>query len=112
ASTEPRSTSARRQVASGSALLLEESSAVTTKRPSRNRLASRLTVATALPAPGRDLVTAVDEVDPRGGALQLPVHRFLQMLDVIDGLGERRILGRLRRAHDLLGHAGGDRRIG
>src|SRR5438094_8287684 len=83
ASTEPRSTSARRQVASGSALLLEESSAVTTKRPSRNRLASRLTVATALPAPGRDLVTAVDEVDPRGGALQLPVHRFLQMLDVI-----------------------------
>src|ERR1700674_3209594 len=81
ASTDPRRTSARRQVASGSALLTEESSAVTTKRPSRSRSASRLGFGT--PTLWGDLVATTDEVDPRRAALQLPVDRLLQMLDVI-----------------------------
>src|SRR4029077_431844 len=83
ASTDPRSTSARRQVASGSALLLEDSSAVTTKRPSRSRPASRLGLGMNVPSLWRNVVAAVDQVDPRRGALQLPVDWLLQMLDVI-----------------------------
>src|SRR5205823_4110799 len=83
ASTDPRSTSARRQVACGSALLLEESSAVTTKRPSRNRLASRLGLGIGLPPLGRDVVATINEVDPRRRALQLPIDRLLYVLDVI-----------------------------
>src|SRR6202171_1537223 len=67
ASTDPRSTSARRQVASGSALLLEDSSAVTTKRPSRSKPASRLGLDMRLPALRRDLVSTAGEVEPRGG---------------------------------------------
>src|ERR1700674_873153 len=83
ASTDPRRTSARRQVASGSALLTEESSAVTTKRPSRSRSATRLGLGMRHPTLWRGLVAAADEVDPRRAALQLPVDRLLQMLDVI-----------------------------
>src|SRR5438094_273249 len=83
ASTDPRSTSARRQVACGSALLLEDSSAVTTKRPSRNRLASRLGLGIGLPPLGRDVVATINEVDPRRRALQLPIDRLLYVLDVI-----------------------------
>src|SRR6267143_1210341 len=95
ASTDPRSTSARRQVASGSALLLEESSAVTTKRPSRSKPASRLTLGIRLPTLWRHLVSTADEVDPRRGALQLPVHRLLQMVDVLleDGQAQRTFPG-------------------
>src|ERR1700732_1464924 len=83
ASTDPRSTSARRQVASGSALLLEESSAVTTKRPSRSNPASRLTLGMRLPTFWRDLVSTAGEVEPGGGTQQLPIDRLLQMQDVI-----------------------------
>src|SRR6202158_3446726 len=83
ASTEPRNTSARRQVASGSALLTEESSAVTTKRPSRSRSASRLGFGIRPPTLWRGLVAAADEIDPRRAALQPPIDRLLQMLDVI-----------------------------
>src|ERR1700674_1638395 len=83
ASTDPRSTSARRQVASGSALLLEESSPVTANRPSRSKPASRLTLGMRLPTFWRELVSAADEVDPRRRALQLPINRLLQMQDVI-----------------------------
>jgi hypothetical protein len=36
-----------------------------------------------LPTPWRNLVAAVDEVDPGGGALQLPIDRFLEVVDVI-----------------------------
>src|SRR2546423_9679405 len=82
ASTDPRSTSACRQVASGSALSLEESWAVTPNRPSRSKPASRLGLGMRLPTPWRNLVAAVDEVDPGGAALQLPVHRLLQVVDV------------------------------
>src|SRR5438309_5142938 len=93
ASTEPRSTSACRQVASGSALSLEESSAVTTNRPSRSKPASRLGLGMRLPTPWRNLVAAVDEVDPGGAALQLPVQRLLQVVNVI--LEHRQALGAL-----------------
>src|SRR3982074_923235 len=81
ASTAPRNTSARRQVASGSALLLDESSAVTTKRPSRSRSASRL--GPGMPALRSDPVSHADQVYPRGTALKLPVDRLLHVLDVI-----------------------------
>src|SRR6266550_2140743 len=83
ASTDPRSTSASRQVASGSALLVEVSSAVTTKRPSRSSPANRLGAGMRLPTLGGDAVSTTDEVYPRGGALQLPVDGLLQVLDVI-----------------------------
>src|SRR4029077_11947265 len=95
ASTDPRNTSARRQVASGSALLLEESSAVTTKRRSPSKPAIRLTLGICLPTFGRDLVSTANEVDPRPVALQLPIHRLLQMEDVIleDGQASRALPG-------------------
>src|SRR2546425_4967663 len=83
ASTDPRSTSARRQVASGSALLLEDNSAVTTKRPSRNRPARRLGLFISLPTLRRHLVSTPQKIDPRRGSLQLPIHRLLHVLDVI-----------------------------
>src|SRR5438552_16037560 len=83
ASTDPRSTSASRQVASGSALLVDVSSAVTTKRPSRSSPARRLGAGIGLPTLWGDAVSTTDEVDPRGGALQLPINGLLQVLDVI-----------------------------
>src|SRR6202035_4960969 len=83
ASTDPRSTSARRQVTSGSALLLEESSAVTTKRPARNTSAKRLGVGMGLLSFWRNAIPTVDQVDPRRAALQLQIDRFLQIVDVI-----------------------------
>src|SRR2546426_1893357 len=83
ASTDPRSTSARRQVASGSALLLEDNSAVTTKRPSRSRPARRLGLVISLPTLRRHPVFTPQEIDPGGGPLQLPIHRLLYLLDVI-----------------------------
>src|ERR1700716_1941441 len=95
ASTDPRSTSARRQVASGSALLLDDTSAVTTKGPSRNKPASRLGLGMCLPTFRRDLVSTAGEVDPGRGALQLPIHRLLQVQDVIleDGQPPRALPG-------------------
>src|SRR5438128_893235 len=83
ASTDPRSTSARRQVASGSALLLEDSSAVTTKRPSCNRPARRLGLVIGLPTLRRQPVSTPQEIDPGRGSLQLPIHRLLHVLHVI-----------------------------
>src|SRR6266550_3021685 len=81
ASTDPRSTSARRQVASGSALLLEDSSAVTTKRPSRNRLARALGL--LIPSSRRFSIPSGQQVDPGRAALQLPIDGLLHVLDVI-----------------------------
>src|SRR5256884_5655761 len=83
ASTDPRSTSARRQVACGSALLLEDNSAVTTKWPSRNRPARRLGLVMGLPALRRHPVATPQEIDPGWGSLQLPIHRLLHVLHVI-----------------------------
>src|SRR2546428_6814883 len=95
ASTDPRSTSARRQVASGSALLLEESSAVTAKWPWRSSAASRLGLPIGRPTLRRHPVPTAGQVDPRGGALQLPIDRFLEILDVIleDGEPSRALPG-------------------
>src|SRR5438067_8074396 len=95
ASTDPRSTSANRQVASGSALLVDVSSAVTTKRPSRSSPARRLGAGMGLPTLGGDAVSTTDEVDPRGGALQLPVDGLLQVLDMVleDGQPARALPG-------------------
>src|SRR2546425_9386943 len=95
ASTDPRNTSARRQVASGSALLVDVSSAVTTKRPSRSSPASRLGAGMRLPTLWGDAVSTADEVDPGGGPLQLPVDGLLQVLDVIpeDGQAPRALPG-------------------
>src|SRR6202022_2157241 len=87
ASTDPRSTSARRQVASGSALLLEESSAVTTKRPSCSKPASRLTLGMRRPTFWRDLVSTADEVDARRGLMGLAIAVVLQMQDVVHAEG-------------------------
>src|SRR3989454_4212126 len=83
ASTDPRNTSARRQVASGSALLVEVNSAVTTKRPSRSSPARRLGAGMRLPTFRRDMVATADQVDPGGSSLQLPIDGLLQMLDVV-----------------------------
>src|SRR2546421_4434318 len=95
ASTDPRSTSAKRQVASGSALLVDVSSAVTTKRPSRSSPASRLGAGMRLPTLRGDAVSTTDEVDPRGGPLQLPIDGLLQVLDVVleDGQAARALPG-------------------
>src|SRR2546430_16853004 len=83
ASTDPRNTSANRQVASGSALLVDVSSAVTTKRPSRSSPAKRLRASKRLPTLWGDAVSTTDEAAPRGGALPLPIDGLLQMLDVV-----------------------------
>src|SRR6059058_2785530 len=106
ASTDPRSTSARRQVASGSALLLEDSSAVTTKRPSPNRPASRLGVVMGHPALRRGPVASTQQVDPGRRSLELPIHRPLQVLDMI--LKERQASRALPRLHPNAGLVGID----
>src|SRR5207247_3690811 len=96
-STDPPSTAARRQAASGSALLLEDSSAVTTKRPSPNRPASRLGVLMGHPALRRGPVTSTQQVDPGRRSLELPIHRLLQVLDLI--LKQRQASRALPRLH-------------
>src|SRR5207237_9086446 len=88
ASTDPRSTSASRQVASGSALLVDVSSAVTTKRPSRSSPARRLGAGIRLPTLRRDAVSTTHEVDPRRGALQLPIAVLLQVRDMVLDAGQ------------------------
>src|SRR2546421_2712584 len=82
ASATPRSWSPLRPTTSGSALSLEASSAVTTNCPARSRSARRLMPDTLRPTLRGTPVTTADQVDPGRRALQLPVDRLLQVLDV------------------------------